>query len=125
MDECKPLPPGSRLAREAFGDDGERWGAAHSKASGSGGGGLEGSGDHYDYYGEFDGGGGAGSGGGGSGGRGSVVKHDSDGATVLVYGGYDGSRGVWGGTEVLLLRVSNDGSRVRWGRAEIGRCRLT
>ena len=91
------LPPGSRLSREAFGDDGERWGAVDSRP----GAGSDVSGIDDDYYG----------GNGGDAGRGGkgAVRTDSDGATVLVYGGYDGSRGVWGGKEVLLLRVSNDG----------------
>ena len=38
-----------------------------------------------------------------------------EGATVLVYGGYDGDRSVFGGRELLLLRVSRDGRRARWG----------
>ena len=102
------LPPGSRLARDAFGDGGERWGSSTSSISSASG--LRDD-DVYDY----DGSGGGSGGSSGSSGGGSKCQ---EGTTLLVFGGYDGSRTVWGGRELLLLRVSKDGRRVRWGKCD-------
>jgi hypothetical protein len=90
------LPPGSRLSRDAFGDDGVGWGACCEDDDG------EDIGERSVRIGS----------------KGSTSGSNTRcarGATVLVYGGYDGAREVFGGREILLLRVSADGTRARWG----------
>ena len=89
------LPPGSRLSRDAFGDDGVGWGACEDDDG-------EDIGERSVRIGS----------------KGSTSGSNTRcarGATVLVYGGYDGAREVFGGREILLLRVSADGTRARWG----------
>lgn len=92
------LPPGSRLSRDAFGDDGVGWGACSPSPGEDDG---EEDGERSVRI--------------GSKGSTSGSNRCARGATVLVYGGYDGAREVFGGREILLLRVSADGTRARWG----------
>jgi hypothetical protein len=113
------LPRGSRLSLEAFGDDGECWGNGGGDGSGydcNDGDGCNGGSKGNSSGGGGDGGGGNGTGGGGGGGGGE--SNCQEGSTLLVFGGYDGSHSVWGGREILLLRVSKDGRRVRWGACD-------